>query len=129
MRTLQQVQQLFPSSTIETGLAKEAIAQSRQSHGSNALTPLPKEPLWKKFIEKFDEPIIKILLAAALLSMFVEMFQGNPAAAGITLGIVAAGFIALFVLKQTYWVPAAMFGSAIIVFFLGLIVPHAHASI
>ena len=38
MRTLQQVQQLFPSSTIETGLAKEAIAQSRQSHGSNALT-------------------------------------------------------------------------------------------
>src|SRR4051812_24985598 len=129
MRTLQQIQQLFPSSTFETGLTKEAVAQSRQNYGSNALTPLPREPLWKKFVEKFDEAIIKILLAAALLSMFVEMFQGNPVAAGITLLIVAAGIAALFILKQTYWVPTAMFGSAIVVFFLGLVVPHTHPSI
>src|SRR5947209_7669014 len=129
MRTLQQIQQLFPTSTIETGLPKEAIPQSRHAHGANTLTPLPREPLWKKFIEKFDEPIIKILLGAALLSMFVELFQGNPAAAGVTLGIVGAGFVALFVLKQQYWVPTAMFGSAIFVFLLGLIVPPHHPSI
>ena len=129
MRTLQQIQQLFPSATTENGLTNDAVLQSRATHGANTLTPLPREPLWKKFIEKFDEAIIKILLAAALLSMFVELFQGNPAAAGVTLGIVAAGFIALFVLKQQYWVPSAMFGSAIIVFFLGLIVPPHHPSI
>src|SRR5437016_10987860 len=110
MRTLQQIQQLFPASTIESGLPKEAVAQSRQAHGANTLTPLPREPLWKKFIEKFDEPIIKILLGAALLSMFVELFQGNPVAAGVTLAFAITGFVALFVLKQQYWVPTAMFG-------------------
>ena len=31
-----------------------------------------------KFLEKLDEPIIQILLAAALLSMFVDLF--NPPA-------------------------------------------------
>src|SRR5436190_82360 len=129
MRTLQQVQQLFPGSSPDCGLTAEQVSQSRGQFGANSLTPLPREPLWKKFIEKFDEAIIKILLAAALLSMFVELFQGNPAAAGVTLGIVAAGFVALFVFQQQYWVPTAMFGSAIVVFFLGLIVPHAHPSI
>src|SRR5437764_2837754 len=127
MRTLQQVQQLFPSSTIETGLAKEAVAQSRQSHGSNALTPLPREPLWKKFIEKFDEPIIKILLAAALLSMFVEIFRGNPEEgqkgspwlAVVLLGLFIAGVAALYVRKMAEWVPTAMFGTAIVTFFVG----------
>src|SRR5262245_44656436 len=128
MRTLQQISQLYPDSFPERGLTPEQASQSRQQHGANALTPLPREPLWRKFVEQFDEAIIKILLAAALLSMFVELFQGNPAAAGITLGIVAAGFIALFVLKQDYWVPTAMFGSAILVFFLGLIVPPHHPS-
>jgi phosphotransferase system enzyme I (PtsI) len=40
--------------------------------GDNRLTPLPREPLWHKFLDKLDEPIIKVLLVAALLSMFVE---------------------------------------------------------
>ena len=47
-----------------------------------------REPLWKKFLDKFDEPIIKILLAAALLSMFVDLFKAQrharrPAALGV----------------------------------------------
>src|SRR5262245_27070748 len=89
----------------ERGLSSEAVASSRRQFGANHLTPLPREPLWKKFLEKFDEPIIKILLAAALLSMFVELFRGqpednipgNPLAAGIALGIVALAAITLLV--------------------------------
>ncbi len=57
--------------------------------GVNRLTPLPREPLWQKFIEKFDEPIIKILLAAALLSMVVDLFKANSTVGGIALGVVA----------------------------------------
>lgn len=129
MRTLLDIQNQFPSSFPEKGLTVEQVETSRRQHGGNALTPLPREPIWKKFVEKFDEAIIKILLAAALLSMFVDLFQGNPAAAGVTLGIVAAGFVALFVLKQQYWVPTAMFVSAIVVFFVGLAVKPHHPSI
>src|SRR5215831_6055967 len=127
MRTLQEIQQQFPS-TPDTGLPSEAVARSRQQYGANALTPLPREPLWKKFVEKFDEPIIKILLGAALLEMFVDLFQDNPLAAGIALAVVAGAFIALFVLKQARWMPSLMFGSAVILFFVGLYLDPKHPS-
>src|SRR5262249_1868058 len=61
------------------GLVPDQVEQSRREFGRNELTPLPREPLWKKFLEKFDEPIIKILLAAALLSMVVDLFKGRGA--------------------------------------------------
>jgi P-type Ca2+ transporter type 2C len=123
MRTLQEIQQQFPT-TPEAGLSLDKVAASRQQHGSNALTPLPTEPLWKKFVEKFDEAIIKILLAAALLSMFVDLFQVNPAAAGVMLGIVAVAMIGLFVRGLQRWVPTLMFVSAIVTFFVGIWAGH-----
>jgi Ca2+-transporting ATPase len=75
MRALQDLQSLQTSA--EAGLSSEGVAQSRQQFGRNVLTPLPREPLWRKFLGKFDEPIIKILLAAALLSMVVDLFKGK----------------------------------------------------
>jgi Ca2+-transporting ATPase len=123
MRTLQQIQQLFPASD-DNGLSADQLAASRRQFGSNRLTPLPHEPLWKKFIEKFDEPIIKILLAAALLSMFVDLFQGDPRLAGILLAIVLIAVAALYLLRQSQWIPTLMFGSAVTMFFVGLAAGH-----
>src|ERR687883_760036 len=102
MRPLTEIFQQLPASA-ENGLPDDAVAKSRQLFGANRLTPLPREPLWKKFLEKFDEPIIKILLAAALLSMFVELFRGepeekipgNPIAAGVALVVVALAALGL----------------------------------
>src|SRR4051812_3839797 len=62
------------AATTEWGLTAEQVLQSRARYGANRLTALPRESLWKRFLSKFDEPIITILLAAALLSMFVELF-------------------------------------------------------
>ncbi|MGH7226080.1 MAG: HAD-IC family P-type ATPase, partial [Gemmataceae bacterium] len=87
----------------------------------NKLTPLPREPLWKKFLEKFDEPIIKILLGAALLSMFVDLFQSRPDLAGVALAVVAVHLGTAFALRKGQWVPSIVFVSAIVVFFVGLI--------
>jgi Ca2+-transporting ATPase len=123
MRTLQQVQQELPTSA-EAGLSPEAVEVSRQRFGANKLTPLPREPLWRKFLEKFDEPIIKILLGAALLSMFVELFQHAPIAAGIALAVVAAALAGLFGLHRSEWVPTLLFGSALVLFFVGLAGGH-----
>src|SRR5436309_2701486 len=98
MRTLQEIEQQFPGAA-ENGLSAAAVADSAKRYGVNKLTPLPREPLWKKFLEKFDEPIIKILLAAALLSMFVDMFQapGHEVLAGVALAILAAAVAGLAV--------------------------------
>src|SRR6516165_7870180 len=107
MRSISQVLKKVPAS-LDAGLPPAAVDDSRQRFGVNRLTPLPREPIWKKFLEKFDEPIIKILLAAALLSMFVELFRGSPESsppvpgspvlAGLLLGLVAAASVGLFVL-------------------------------
>ena len=59
-----------------TGLSNEQVLESRKKHGENILTPPEREPLWKLFLEKFEDPIIRILLIAAFLSLgisFVHM--------------------------------------------------------
>ncbi len=58
-----------------SGLTSEQVEQSRRQHGSNTLTPPAKEPVWKLFLEKFQDPIIRILLIALLLSVGVSLYQ------------------------------------------------------
>lgn len=53
------------------GLTKQQAEESRRLHGENVLTPPQKASLWSQFLEKFDDPIIKILLVAWLLSMVI----------------------------------------------------------
>lgn len=60
---------------ITNGLTEEQVLQSRQKHGANTLTPPPREPLWKLFLEKFDDATIKILLVAAALSISLTAFE------------------------------------------------------
>jgi Ca2+-transporting ATPase len=112
------------SSHSENGLPDDAVEKSRQAFGKNVLTPLPREPLWKKFVEKFDEPIIKILLAAALLSMIVDLFKASAITGGVSFGVVIALVVAAYALKQSQWVPTLMFVSAFALFFVGLAVGH-----
>ncbi len=54
------------------GLTSVEVEASRAKYGSNILTPPEKESLWKKFLEKFEDPIIRILIAAWVLSMVIS---------------------------------------------------------
>jgi P-type Ca2+ transporter type 2C len=119
MRTLSEIFQKLPT-TAENGLSAEGAVLARQQFGENRLTPLPREPIWKKFLEKFDEPIIKILLAAALLSMVVDLFKADSTIGGIALGVLAVLLVGLYLAGQARWLPALMFVSAILLFFIGL---------
>ena len=74
-----------------TGLDNSQVDQSRKKHGSNLLTPPPKEPIWKLFLEKFNDPIIKILLIAALLSLGIGFVHNEFTE---TIGIFAAIILA-----------------------------------
>src|SRR5262245_24487564 len=114
MRSVQQVIADLPTSA-ESGLKPDAVADSRARFGANRLTPLPREPLWRKFLGKFDEPIIKILLAAALLSIVVDLFKGNTALGAIAFAVVAVVLGAAFgIAKLRQWAPSIMFGLAIV---------------
>lgn len=60
-----------------SGLTDSQVKESRQKHGLNILTPPKKEPLWKLFIKKFNDPIIRILLIAAFLSFGISIIHNE----------------------------------------------------
>ena len=51
------------------GLTSAEVEQSRKKWGENVLTPPAKPSVWRQFLEKLDDPMIKILLVALLLSV------------------------------------------------------------
>lgn len=54
------------------GLSQAQVEESRRLYGENVLTPPEKVSLWKQFLEKFEDPIIRILLLAWVLSMVIS---------------------------------------------------------
>lgn len=58
-----------------TGLTDAEVRESRALHGSNILTPAKKESVWRKFLKKFTDPLIVILLIAGFLSIGISFFE------------------------------------------------------
>ena len=55
--------------THYNGLRSQEVIDSRNRFGTNILTPPEKESLFIKFLEKFKDPLIIILLVAGALSI------------------------------------------------------------
>jgi Ca2+-transporting ATPase len=73
------------------GLTQAEVAESRRRHGANVLTPPPREPWWKLYLEKFEDPIIRILLVAAVIAILAGVIEGQYAEG---IGIIIAVFLA-----------------------------------
>ncbi|WP_317309366.1 calcium-translocating P-type ATPase, PMCA-type [Phocaeicola plebeius] len=58
-----------------TGLTDAQVLESRKKHGANILTPPEKDPLWKQFLEKFEDPLIIILMIAGVLSIGISFYE------------------------------------------------------
>lgn len=73
------------------GLTNSEVSKSRQEHGENTLTPPKRTPLWKLYLDKYKDPIIKILLVAAVISLALACINGEfIESVGIILAIVLA---------------------------------------
>ncbi len=57
------------------GLSDAEVSESRVKNGVNILTPPEKEPLWKRFLDKFGDPLIIILMIAGVLSIFISCYE------------------------------------------------------
>jgi len=77
--------------THYTGLNDEQVEESRRINGSNLITPPQRDPLWKLYLEKFSDPVIRILLIAAFLSLGISLMHREYAE---TIGIFCAIFLA-----------------------------------
>ncbi len=69
------------------GLTDNEVIRSRSEHGDNILTPPKRTPLWKLYLEKYKDPIIKILLLAVVFSLALSIIEGGFVE---TLGIIIA---------------------------------------
>src|SRR5574344_1603927 len=58
-----------------TGLTDAEVLESRKKNGVNILTPPEKEPLWKQFIERFKDPLIRILMIAGVMSIGISCYE------------------------------------------------------
>lgn len=65
------------------GLTGSEVEANRLKFGVNVLTPPEKASLFSQFVEKFRDPLIKILLVALLLSIGISCYEvmslGEPA--------------------------------------------------
>ena len=57
------------------GLTDAEVSESRKLHGANILTPPETDPLWKRFLEKFGDPLIIILMIAGVLSIGISCYE------------------------------------------------------
>ena len=60
-----------------TGLTQQQVVESRANHGSNVITPVPSVSAWKLLMEKFTDPVIRILLVAAVLSLTIGILNNE----------------------------------------------------
>ena len=78
------------------GLSKADVEESRKKYGTNQLTEIPPDPLWKKILEGFKDPMIMILCAALVIQV-VLCFMGEAEwyePVGILIAIVIANGVA-----------------------------------
>ncbi|MBO5711469.1 MAG: HAD-IC family P-type ATPase, partial [Acholeplasmatales bacterium] len=69
--TLEELEKEF-NSDLTVGLNDEQIEANRQKYGKNALEEKKKTPLIVKFLAQFKDPLIIILIVAAIISVVVD---------------------------------------------------------
>lgn len=74
-----------------TGLTDQEVLSSREKYGVNLLTPPKRPSMWKLYLEKFQDPVIRVLLVAAFFSLIISIIESEYAE---TIGIFFAIFLA-----------------------------------
>ena len=51
--------------------------QARKAHGRNELPEDPGTPFWKLVLKQFDDYLVKILIAAAVIDLLIALTGGD----------------------------------------------------
>ncbi|RXN32315.1 calcium-transporting ATPase type 2C member 1 isoform X2 [Labeo rohita] len=70
---------------LQFGLTQEEVTRRRAYHGWNEFDISEDEPLWKKYLSQFKDPLILLLLASAVISVLMRQFDD---AVSITVAII-----------------------------------------
>lgn len=79
------------------GLSEQQVRENRERWGENTLTPPARTSMWKLYLEKYNDPIIKILLVAAAISLGLAVIENDYVEAiGIFLAIFFATTVGFY---------------------------------
>lgn len=78
-----------------TGLSSAEVVASREKYGSNQLTPPSRDPWWVQLLEKFTDPLIVILMVAAVISFIPVIIADHSPIESV--GIIIAVLLATLV--------------------------------
>ena len=73
------------------GLTTAEVEARRAQYGANTLTLPRRKSLWRLYLEKYEDPIIRILLVAAMVSLILSFVERDFVE---TIGIILAIFFA-----------------------------------
>uniref|UniRef100_A0A674AUQ5 P-type Ca(2+) transporter n=1 Tax=Salmo trutta TaxID=8032 RepID=A0A674AUQ5_SALTR len=60
---------------LQYGLTHSEVTRRRAYHGWNEFDINEEEPLWRKYISQFKDPLIMLLLASAVISVLMRQFD------------------------------------------------------
>ena len=75
------------------GLHENEILSRRKFYGQNDFETDDEEPLWKKYLGQFKEPMILLLLASALISLIMKQYDDSISITVAILIVVTVAFI------------------------------------
>ncbi len=78
---------------LEQGLSTGEVESRRSFFGANVLTPKKGKPAWLRFILQFHQPLVYILLAAALVTLVLKEFVDSGVIFGVVLINAIVGFL------------------------------------
>ncbi|XP_040299173.1 calcium-transporting ATPase type 2C member 2 isoform X2 [Herpailurus yagouaroundi] len=78
---------------LQNGLSEFSVSQRRLVHGWNEFVADNTEPVWRKYLDQFKNPLILLLLASALVSILTKEYEDAVSIAMAVLIVVTVAFI------------------------------------
>uniref|UniRef100_A0ACB8EA90 Calcium-transporting ATPase type 2C member 2 n=1 Tax=Sphaerodactylus townsendi TaxID=933632 RepID=A0ACB8EA90_9SAUR len=78
---------------LETGLSEFSVLQRRVKHGWNEFVVDNTEPIWKKYLDQFKNPLILLLLVSALVSVITREYEDAVSITMAVIIVVTVAFI------------------------------------
>lgn len=78
---------------VSVGLSQDGVKKRREHFGLNQITPSKGTPLWLRFLLQFHQPLIYILLAATVTTIFLKEWIEASVILGVVLINAIVGFL------------------------------------
>ena len=85
----------------ELGLTRGQAEERYATFGFNELVAKEEEPVWKKYLEQFKNPLIILLLCSSMVSLFMQQFDDAASIIMAITIVVTVSFIMEYRSEQT----------------------------